>query len=140
MSIAVYLAGAMDYVGDYAKGWRKSATEALEFLGYKVYDPTSIPEDPNMSPDEIAQKNLRAVIAKLVERGWHIEMQNDFDAILSKKQGFNWILHLILLLIFAVIFPPLALFWLFVMVILAVTRKPSTKRVWVEKNGETFEK
>jgi hypothetical protein len=58
MSIAVYLAGAMDYVGDYAKGWRKSATEALEFLGYKVYDPTSIPEDPNMSPDEIAQKNL----------------------------------------------------------------------------------
>ena len=31
MSIAVYLAGAMDYVGDYAKGWRQSATEALEF-------------------------------------------------------------------------------------------------------------
>jgi len=58
MSIAVYLAGAMDYVGEYAKGWRKSATDALEFFGYKVYDPTSIPEEPGMSPDEIAQKNL----------------------------------------------------------------------------------
>ena len=58
MSIAVYLAGAMDYVGDYAKGWRKSATESLTLLGYKVYDPTSIPEEPDMTPDEIAQKNL----------------------------------------------------------------------------------
>lgn len=58
MSITVYLAGAMDYVGDYAKNWRQSATSSLEFLGYKVLDPTSIPEDYTMSPDEIAQKNL----------------------------------------------------------------------------------
>lgn len=58
MSIAIYLAGAMDYVGDYAKGWRKNATDSLQFLGYKVYDPTSIPEESDMSPDEIVQKNL----------------------------------------------------------------------------------
>lgn len=58
MSVTVFLSGAMDYVGDYAKGWRKSATESLEFLGYKVYDPTSILEDSTMSPEEIAQKNL----------------------------------------------------------------------------------
>ncbi len=56
MSIAIYLAGAMDYVGDYAKGWRKSASEALNFMGYKVYDPTSIPEELGMTPDEIVQK------------------------------------------------------------------------------------
>ena len=58
MSITVYLAGAMDYVGDYAKGWRKEATLMLMQRGYKVLDPTSIPEDYNMSPEEIAQKNL----------------------------------------------------------------------------------
>lgn len=58
MSIAIYLAGAMDYVGDYAKDWRKSASEALNFMGYKVYDPTSIPEELGMTPDEIVQKNL----------------------------------------------------------------------------------
>lgn len=58
MSITVYLAGAMDYVGDYAKNWRRSATESLTFLGYKVYDPTSIPEEDNMSAEEIAHKNL----------------------------------------------------------------------------------
>lgn len=58
MKTSVYLAGAMDYVGDYAKGWRKSATDALEFIGYKVYDPTSIPEEDDMTPEEIVQKNL----------------------------------------------------------------------------------
>jgi hypothetical protein len=58
MSITVYLAGAMDYVGDYAKGWRQEATFMLSLRGYKVLDPTSIPEDYTMSPDEIVQKNL----------------------------------------------------------------------------------
>jgi hypothetical protein len=57
MSITVYLAGAMDYVGDYAKGWRQEATFMLTQRGYKVLDPTSIPEDQSMSADEIVQKN-----------------------------------------------------------------------------------
>lgn len=58
MSITVYLAGAMDYVGDYANHWRRAAGDSLKFLGYKVYDPTSIPEEPGMTPEEIVQKNL----------------------------------------------------------------------------------
>ena len=58
MSITVYLAGAMDYVGDYAKGWRQSATNTLQLLGYRVLDPTSIPEDCSMSAEEIVQKNM----------------------------------------------------------------------------------
>ena len=58
MSIAVYLAGAMDYVGDYAKGWREEATFMLSQRGYKVFDPTSIPEGEDMSPEEKVQKNL----------------------------------------------------------------------------------
>ena len=58
MSITVYLAGAMDYVGDYALGWRKEATELLKQRDYKVLDPTSISEDDTMSAEEIVQKNL----------------------------------------------------------------------------------
>lgn len=58
MSITVYLAGAMDYVGDYALGWRKEATELLKQRDYKILDPTSIPEDDTMSAEEIVQKNL----------------------------------------------------------------------------------
>ena len=58
MSITVYLAGAMDYVGDYAKGWRQEAAFMLSLRGYKVLDPTSIPEGEDMSPEEKVQKNL----------------------------------------------------------------------------------
>jgi len=58
MSTTVYLAGAMDYVGEYATGWRKEATFLLTQRGFSVLDPTSIPEDYSMSGDEIAQKNL----------------------------------------------------------------------------------
>jgi nucleoside 2-deoxyribosyltransferase len=58
MSITIYLAGAMDYVGNYATGWRKETTSILNKYGYKVFDPTSIPEIKEMSPEEIAQKNL----------------------------------------------------------------------------------
>lgn len=58
MSVTVYLAGAMDYVGEYAYGWRKEATFLLTQRGYSVLDPTSIPEEREMSSDEIAQKNM----------------------------------------------------------------------------------
>jgi hypothetical protein len=57
MSVTVYLAGAMDYVGEYATGWRKEAAFLLTQRGYKVLDPTLIPEEAEMSPDEIVQKN-----------------------------------------------------------------------------------
>ena len=58
MSITIFLSGAMDYVGSYAKGWRQEATFLLNQRGYNVFDPTSIPEDYTMSPEEIAHKNL----------------------------------------------------------------------------------
>jgi hypothetical protein len=58
MTISVFLSGAMDYVGDYATGWRKQATSILTQYGYNIFDPTSIPEVEDMSPEEIAQKNL----------------------------------------------------------------------------------
>jgi hypothetical protein len=58
MSVSVFLSGAMDYVGEYATSWRKEATFLLTQRGYRVFDPTSIPEDVSMSAEEIAQKNL----------------------------------------------------------------------------------
>jgi hypothetical protein len=48
----------MDYVGEYATNWRKEATFMLIQRGYAVYDPTSIPEDQTMSPEEVARKNI----------------------------------------------------------------------------------
>jgi nucleoside 2-deoxyribosyltransferase len=58
MSITIYLAGAIDYVGDYAIGWRKEASKLLIQYGYNVLDPTSVFEEEEMGAEEIAQKNL----------------------------------------------------------------------------------
>jgi len=58
MSVTVFLSGAMDYVGEYAKNWRQEATKTLTSYGYRVYDPTLIPEEEGISPEEIANKNL----------------------------------------------------------------------------------
>lgn len=54
----VFLSGAIDHVGDFATGWRRQATSKLESKGYRVYDPTLICESGDISPEEIAQKNL----------------------------------------------------------------------------------
>jgi hypothetical protein len=123
--------------------WLKKQFEWVDFSG-KSYARRieSEKEARNANPvsEERAKENLRAIVTKLVERGWRIEILNDFDAVLSTKRQFNWILHGVLLIVFLFIFPLLALLWLVVMVILAVTRRPVTKRVWVEKNGEVFER
>lgn len=58
MSTTIFLSGAIDHVGDFAKQWRKKVKENLELLGYSVFDPTSINESGEISPEEIAQKNL----------------------------------------------------------------------------------
>ena len=125
------------------KKWLLFQVEWIDFSGKrykKRLAEEQLAREANPVSDEIAKKALTIAIAQKVERGWRIEMQNEFDAILSKRRDFNWILHILLVLLFLVLFAPLALFWLFVMVILAVTRKRVTRRVWVEKNGEVFER
>ena len=125
------------------KKWLLLQVEWIDFTGKrykKRLDDEQLAREANPVSDQIAKKALTLAIAHKVERGWRIEMQNEFDAILSKRRDFNWILHILLVLLFLVLFAPLALLWLFVMVILAVTRKRVTSRVWVEKNGEVFER
>ena len=125
------------------KKWLLRQVEWIDFSGNRFKNrikEEALAREANPVSDEIAKRALTIAIAQKVERGWRIEMQNEFDAILSKKRDFNWILHVLLLLLFLILFAPLALFWLFVMVIIAVTRKRVTRRVWVEKNGEVFER
>jgi len=103
MSVSIYLAGAMDYVGDYAKGWRQEATFLLVQRGYKVLDPTSIPEDHSMSPEEIVQKNMfmqrksdillveymledRAYIGTDYEMAW-AKLNNQPNIVMCSKQN-----------------------------------------------------
>lgn len=56
--VTIFLSGAIDHVGEFAKIWRHGAKKKLKELEYKVYDPTEISESGDVSPEEIAQKNL----------------------------------------------------------------------------------
>jgi len=125
------------------KQWLLRQVEWIDFSGNRFkrrLEAEKLARDTNAVSDEVAKRALSVAIAQKVERGWRIEMQNEFDAIISKRREFNWILHILLLIFFIILFAPLAIFWLFVMVIIAVTRKRITRRVWVEKNGEVFER
>ena len=128
---------------DPIKKWLLKQVEWIDFSGNrykKRIEEEKLARETNPVSEEIAKKALTVAIAQKVERGWRIEMQNEFDAIISKRREFNWILHILLVILFLFMFAPLAIFWLFVMVIIAVTRKRITRRVWVEKNGHIFER
>lgn len=85
--------------------------------------------------DEEKKKILREELTRRAEKGWKIEIENVNDAVLSKKGSIAWVLHIFIILAFLVIFPVMSFIWLIVMIILAVTKKPVTLRIWVEKDG-----
>lgn len=92
------------------------------------------------TPEGLARINAKALFRKTltdnVANGWHIEIENEYDAVLSKKRAFNWIPHILIILLGVFAFMPLAFFWVFVMIIIAVTQRSKTKRVWVDPEGE----
>ena len=83
-----------------------------------------------------AKALFKTALTDSVANGWHIEIENGYDAVLSKKRSFNWIPHIFIILFGFFVIGPFALFWIIVMIILAVTQKPKTKRVWVDPEGE----
>jgi len=88
-----------------------------------------------LNPTKV-QELFKNELTQQVANGWHIEIQNEFDAVLSKKRSFNWIPHIVVILFGLFIFVPLAIFWLFVMIIVAVTQRTNTKRVWIDPEGQ----
>lgn len=87
------------------------------------------------SPGE-ARLKFRAVLTDYVADGWNIEIENEFDAVLSKRPQFRWVGKLIIFLILLLIFVPLALFYLIVIIVQGVTIKPRRMKVWVDELGQ----
>jgi hypothetical protein len=86
------------------------------------------------TPEE-AKKRLRMAITDYVAGGWSIEIENEFDAVLSKKAPFHWVGKLIVFLLLLLIFAPIALFYLIVVIIKGVNAKPARLRVWIDNDG-----
>jgi hypothetical protein len=83
-----------------------------------------------------ARDSFKTALVDNVANGWHIEIENGYEAVLSKKKPFNWIPHLVVILFGLFLFLPLAIFWILVMIVVAITRPTKTKRIWVDDLGE----
>ena len=83
-----------------------------------------------------AKELIKSTLVNEVANGWHIEIENGYEAVLSKKKPFNWIPHLVVILLGIFLFIPLAIFWPLVMIVAAVSRGTNTKRVWIDDEGK----
>ena len=116
----------------------KKAWDWFEFSTPKSGNNLQITESKGDISLEEGKRILRAELTRRAEKGWKIEIENDTDAVVSKKGSIAWLLHIFIILFFLVIFPVLSFVWLIVMVILAITKKPRTMRIWVEKDGSLY--
>lgn len=86
------------------------------------------------TPQE-ARSVFRTTLTDYVAGGWSVEIENEFDAVLSKKAQFYWVGKLVIFLILLWLFVPLGLFYLIVVVVKGVNAKPARVRVWIDEDG-----
>ena len=106
------------------------------FIRPKLSAPTPSQEEPltKLTPEE-SRTLFRKALTDSVEGGWKIEIENDLEAVLSKKPTFNWFGSLVGFLILLLIYPPIALFFLVVVIIRGVTRRDVTRKIWIDDTG-----
>lgn len=90
---------------------------------------------PAPTPEE-ARKSFREALTEYVARGWSIEIENEFDAVISRKPQFRWVLKLIVFLVFLFVFWPLAIFFLLVFLIRGLTARPRRLRIYIDPDGQ----
>ena len=104
-------------------------------IGERLQAQDSQEAEPPRPTAKEARKAFRNAITNYVADGWSIEIENEFDAVLSKKGQFHWVGKLIIFLLLLLLFPPLGLFYLIVVIIKGVTAKPGRLRVWIDEDG-----
>lgn len=92
-------------------------------------------DKPVISSEE-RKKIFRQFLTARVTEGWSLEIENEFDAVLSRKARFRWFGKLIIFLILLLLFAPLALFYLIVVIIRGVTARPSRLHISIDEFGD----
>jgi hypothetical protein len=116
----------------------KNFFKALSRFPY--YSSTSTPAPiqeeltTTLTPEE-SRVLFRKALTDAVEGGWKIEIENELDAVLSKKPSFNWFGSFVGFVILLLIFVPFALFFLVIVIIRGVTRKDVTRKIWIDDQG-----
>jgi hypothetical protein len=90
---------------------------------------------PPLNAEE-SRKTFRAALTEYVADGWTIEIENELDAVLSKKPQFRWVGKLVIFLLLLLLFLPLGLFYLIVVIVKGVTAKPRRMRIWIDEAGK----
>ena len=90
---------------------------------------------PRLKPEE-ARKFFREALTDYVSKGWTIEIENEFDAVISRKPQFRWFLKLVVFLILLLIFFPLAIFFLLVVLVRGLTARPRRLRIYIDPYGQ----
>jgi hypothetical protein len=93
-------------------------------------------ENPPTPTPEEARKSFRQALTDYVSRGWTIEIENEFDAVISRKPQFRWFLKLIVFLVLLLLFFPFAIFFLVVVLVRGLTAKPRRLRIYVDSEGK----
>jgi hypothetical protein len=106
------------------------------FIRPKLSAPTKIQEeDPIPLTTEESRILFRKALTDSVEGGWRIEIESEFDAVMSKKPTFNWLGSFVGFVILLLIFVPFALFFLVIVIIRGLTRRDITRKIWIDEQG-----
>lgn len=95
-----------------------------------------VDEPPLRPTPEEVRKSFREALTEYVSKGWTIEIENEFDAVISRKPQFRWFLKLVVFLILLLIFFPLAIFYLLVVLVRGLTARPRRLRIYTDPNGQ----
>lgn len=112
----------------------------LNLVSKPFYPSTDTGTD--LSPLSEDQRRLvfREFLTRKVSEGWSIEIENPFDAVLSKKQPFSWIVKFFIFIILLLVFLPLAIFYLIVVVVRGVNTTPYRQFYSVDEFGRVTQR
>ena len=113
------------------KGWWKNLSDPDK----SVHFPKTVEEPLNHPSPEEARIAFRSALTDYVANGWTIEIENEFDAVISHKRQFRWILRLFVFLLLLLVIPPLAFIFLLVVIVISLTAKAKRTRIWIDPEG-----
>ena len=87
-----------------------------------------------LSPEE-RKSRFRRYLTILVGEGWHIEIENEFNAVLRFKTRSGFFIAFIIFVILLLIFGPLALFYLVYVIVTRIRGKQKLHKVWIDIYG-----
>ena len=113
-------------------GKLNKAAERVVARLFRLPDPAKTINEKTEVSIENRRILFREFVTERIANGWSIEIENEFDVVLSKKSSFHWFGKLIIFLILLVVFFPVAIFYLAVVLIRGITKGPVRMRFSID--------